>query len=96
LSYRLTEAAKRDLIQVYLTGLERFGLRQAESYLTLLEHAFQIIADTPEIARERREIAPPVRVHPCGSHMVIYEINESGVLILRVRHHREDWVNHPI
>ena len=39
------------------------------------------------------EITPPVRVHPCGSHMIVYEINKLGVLILRVRHHRENWEN---
>ncbi len=30
LTYRFTEAAKRDLIHVFLEGLEKFGLRQAE------------------------------------------------------------------
>jgi len=95
LTYRLTEAARRDLVQVYLSGLEKFGLRQAESYSALLEHAFQTIANNPRIARERTEITPPVRVQPCGSHMIIYEIVEPVVLILRVRHHREDWLNHP-
>ena len=36
---------------------------------------------------------PPVRVHRYQSHLIIYEIAEDDmVLILRVRHGREDWL----
>jgi toxin ParE1/3/4 len=37
-----------------------------------------------------------VRVHPCGSHIIIYTVNKAGgVLIVRVRHGREDWADPP-
>jgi toxin ParE1/3/4 len=96
LTYRLTEAAAEDLVHIYIEGVVQFGNRQADAYHDRLEQTFQLIAENPGIARERSEIAPPVRVHPCGSHMIIYEIEELDVLILRVRHHREDWANDPV
>ena len=43
------------------------------------------------MARERTEISPPVRIHPSGSHVIVYLIEEAeNILIVRVRHGRED------
>ena len=52
----------------------------------------------PTIVRLRLEIAPPVRVYPARKHMIVYTIAENGgtVFVLRVRHHRENWKEHPI
>ena len=94
---RLSAAAEADLIDIYVIGVRDFGVAQAEAYQDRLEHAIELIADTPLIARLRKEIAPPVRVHPVGSHIVIYHVEENGpVRILRVRHQREDWIANPV
>lgn len=78
---------------IFLDGLERFGLRQADDYHERLAATFTFLADYPRAAREREEIDPPVRVHPCKAHLVLYEIEPDGrVLILRIRHGREDWL----
>ncbi|MBJ3778749.1 type II toxin-antitoxin system RelE/ParE family toxin [Acuticoccus mangrovi] len=91
--YRLTEAAERDIVAIYLEGAGMFGLEQAETYHARLTHAFETLAAYPDMARLRYEIVPPVRIHPCGAHIVIYVVDERGVLIVRVRHRREDWVD---
>ena len=96
LNYRLTESADIDLFQLYLEGLADFGAHQADLYFKRLEQTFETLAANPKIAREHIEIMPPVRVHPCGSHMIVYEIDVLGVLILRVRHHRENWMENPL
>lgn len=44
------------------------------------------------MARERSEIRPTVRIHPTGSHLVIYSIKPRGDgLIIAVPNAREDW-----
>ncbi|SIQ63970.1 hypothetical protein SAMN05880561_103893 [Rhizobium sp. RU33A] len=44
------------------------------------------------MARERLEVTPPVRVHPTGSHLVVYSVKPSGdVLSIAVPNAREDW-----
>jgi toxin ParE1/3/4 len=43
------------------------------------------------MARERREIMPPVRIHASGSHIIVYVAEADGVPVLRVCHGREDW-----
>jgi toxin ParE1/3/4 len=61
-----------------------------------LRRTFDLLAENPRLARERTELSPPVRVHPCGAHVVIYTVEDDGtVLIVRVRHGREDWAGSP-
>ncbi|MFN3364093.1 MAG: type II toxin-antitoxin system RelE/ParE family toxin [Allorhizobium sp.] len=44
------------------------------------------------MARQRTELSPPVRVQRYRAHLVIYLTEDGGgVLIVRVRHGREDW-----
>jgi toxin ParE1/3/4 len=55
-----------------------------------------LLADSPNLARERTELSPPARIHPAGSHVVVYTIeNDGSILIARVRHGREDWAGSP-
>jgi toxin ParE1/3/4 len=90
--YRLSRAASDDISHIFLDGMARFGLMQADRYHEGMAAAFDFLADYPQAARLREEIRPPVRVHPYRSHLIIYDIMHDGrILILRVRHGREDW-----
>lgn len=93
MGYRLTRKAEDDLIAIYRTGAEEFGVGQAERYFAALEEAFGFLAAYPRAARERREINPPVRAHLHKSHLIVYLIQGDDILILRVRHAREDWAH---
>ncbi len=94
MGFHLTKEAEEDIIRIFLEGAELFGVNQAESYHAALHHAFAIIADHPKIARQREELSPPVRVHPYKSHIIIYELDDNNnVIIIRVRHGREDWID---
>jgi toxin ParE1/3/4 len=53
------------------------------------------LAENPRAARERLEINPPVRVHPYRAHVVIQVLDADGVLIVHIRHAREDWLSDP-
>ena len=72
-----------------------FGLRQADVYGAAMIKALRLIADYPQAARIRTDTARPVRAKPHKSHVIIYVIEDDDVLILRVRHAGEDWVNDP-
>jgi toxin ParE1/3/4 len=96
MGYRLTRKAADDLHQIYLEGMRLFGAEQAALYHARLRQTFEILSANPLIARERLEINPPVRIHPCGSHVVVYVTEDQGsILIVRVRHGREDWATSP-
>ena len=95
--YRLSRAAEEDVIELYAAGVRQFGLAQADRYLAGLESAFRLLADHPYAARERVEIDPPVRCLAYGVHIVVYLVDSlGGILILRIRHSREDWMNDPL
>lgn len=96
MAYRLSRRAKEDIIGIYVESAALFGAQQAESYHARLRRTFETLADNPLIARERTEITPPVRVHSCGSHIVVYVVEpDGGILVVRVRHGREDWLGSP-
>lgn len=93
MSYQLTKKAEEDLISIAERGIELFGERQAQFYHNALFDLFEVISANPKMARERSELAPPVRVHPFKAHVVIYQIEGDGVSIIRIRHGREDWLS---
>lgn len=98
MAIEFSRAAENDLLEILRYGIEVHGIAQAERYKAHLEQCFQSISDNPNITRLRHEITPPVRVFPVRKHMVIYTLRDDGrtVFVLRVRHHRENWVEHPI
>ncbi|EGF91097.1 plasmid stabilization system family protein [Asticcacaulis biprosthecium C19] len=91
MSYRFTEEAESDLINIYLTGSERFGRRQAEAYLDGLHMTVGFLGQNPRAARQRVELQPPLHVHPYRSHLIFYQIEEEGIVVVRVRHGHENW-----
>lgn len=63
-----------------------WGIEQAERYADGLCALFDLLAEFPEIGRERYEFSPPVRILPSGAHLVIYQRAGQGVEIIRILH----------
>jgi toxin ParE1/3/4 len=94
MTYRLALAADLDLDEVYDFGITEFGLRIANAYLDGLIDCFNSLAENPRICRVRDEIRPAVRIRPYSSHLIFYEVDDANsVLVLRIRHGRENWYN---
>lgn len=92
IGWRLTPPAADDIAAIFRYGVEQFGIAQADAYHAGLEAAFDFLARYPRAARERTELSPPVRVHSYRAHLIVYEAEPNGgVLVLRVRHGRENW-----
>jgi toxin ParE1/3/4 len=94
MGYRLTSEAEADIIGIAKMGLRQFGERQADRYNNELFALFDLIAANPRMARERSEVSPPVRVFPFKVHLVVYLVDgNDDVLIVRVRHGHENWID---
>ena len=89
--YRLRPAAETDLEDIWDYTAETWGPDQADDYVRGLARTFDLLAEFPEIARERTEIEPPVRCHPYRSHLIIYRQEGAWVVIVRVVHARRHW-----
>lgn len=70
---------------------ERRSVAQAETYLMGLDRLLQLLADHPQIARERRDLVPPVRLHQYQSHLVIFTADDTTLMVIRVVHSRSNW-----
>lgn len=89
--WTLTPAARGDLAALWRHGAERWSPSQADRYEDGLLDLFDLLASQPRMARERGEIAPGIRVHPHGSHIVFYRERSPGIEIVRIAHGRSDW-----
>lgn len=85
-SFALTKRAEADLYHIALFGYERFGESQAQAYLGELERVFGLLAGQPRMGRKAETIAPGVRRHEHGSHVILYEDAPGGERILAVVH----------
>ena len=86
-----TERARADLRDIWFFGAERWSPKQADTYLRALVQTFDLLADQPMLARERREIAEGVRSHPQGTHIILFRVDPKGIEVLRVVHQRSNW-----
>ena len=91
LSVRLTPQAERDLEEIWLFSAQTWSLQQAETYVAALADTFELLRITPEMAPERREISPPVRIHRHRSHLIVYRIETEVLLVIRVLHMKAHW-----
>ncbi|MCJ2123712.1 type II toxin-antitoxin system RelE/ParE family toxin [Methylobacterium sp. J-077] len=91
MTFRTTAQADEDIAEAYAAGALRFGEAQAERYQDGLFDTFRMLAANPRLAHERRAFAPPMRLHRCKAHMIVYVEDEAGILIVRILHGRQDW-----
>jgi toxin ParE1/3/4 len=85
-SYVLSRRAEDDLTSVFVAGFALFGARQAELYAREMEATFALLAAHPQMGRDASRIAPQVRRHEHGAHVILYEAIPDGVRILAVVH----------
>ncbi|AXS40001.1 type II toxin-antitoxin system RelE/ParE family toxin [Breoghania sp. L-A4] len=80
-----------DLDDIWRYTAETWSLDQADTYIDELARSFETLAATPEMARERTEFDPPVRIHSHKSHMIIYTVDDDHVMVLRVLGGQQNW-----
>ena len=83
-NYRLTEAAKEDLIGIAQYGDEHFGVARSDRYRDELKHRFSLLAEQPELYPAVDPIRPGYRRSVCGEHSIYYRIDANDVEIVRV------------
>jgi toxin ParE1/3/4 len=94
-TYRKTRRADEDLKEVYRYTRRMWGRAQAVRYIRGLEQRFKALADNPLAGIAREELQPAgLRSFVHGSHVVFYQQQPYGVLIVRVLHGRQDVRTH--
>lgn len=81
---RYSTEAHNDLVDIIAYGNENFGPAQSGKYIAQIRNAIELIGLNPEMARQRTELERPVRIHTVGSHMVVFNIEEGMIVIVRI------------
>ena len=68
-----------------------WSVAQAERYTDILEDTLEQLLFMPEMARERGDFDPPVRIHPSAEHLIIYRSQGNHLVILRILGASQDW-----
>jgi toxin ParE1/3/4 len=94
-TYRKTRRADEDLKEIYRYTRRTWGRVQAEHYIRGLAQHFRALADNPLSGIAREDLQPEgLRSIVHGSHVVFYQQQPYGVLIVRVLHGRQDVRTH--
>ena len=83
-NYRLSDNAEADLYRIWLYGLERWGLEQANTYYDAFMQHFAELADNPLLHPVVDDIRQGYRRSVCGSDSVYYRIEGQTVEIMAI------------
>ena len=83
-NYKLSNAAKDDLIRIYHYGVERFGTTQADKYFDSFFKYFDIISQQPFAFESIDYIKKGYRRCACGSDSIYYRIDNGIVEIMAI------------
>ena len=82
--YELTEAADKDLSDIYAFTYVEFGERQADAYFESLEECLSRIADNPGLGRDVAFLREGYRLFVHQRHSIYYKPARSRILVVRV------------
>jgi toxin ParE1/3/4 len=91
MAWRTTDEAEYDLQIIAEQGVILFGQGVSRAYAARLIEMFGTISNHPNMGSERRAANTTVRLMPCGSHNILYIVDNEDVVILRVLHGLQDW-----
>ena len=89
-AYRVSKKAQEDIRDIGRYTQAQWGREQRRFYLSGLESRFKNLTENPLLAAERSEFDSPVRIHRYEKHVIVYIVQDGGILIIRVLHESMD------
>ena len=83
-NYKLSEAAKNDLIRLHHYGVHNFGETLADQYFYAFFDQFRKIAEQPYLFPAVDDIKPGYRRCVIGVNSIYYRILDNSVEIIRI------------
>ena len=78
-----SEASRRDLIEIWQFVADRHRAG-ADGLLRRILEVLELLAENPEMGRERPELAPALRSFPVDNYSIFYSRSESSLQLVRV------------
>ncbi len=92
LSVELLERAEEDREIIWSYTEERWGRDQAVNYLRGLNDTLLRLAEFPEMAPLYAEFSPAVRIHVFRQHLIVYQVTETTLEVIRLLPSRSNWM----
>jgi len=83
-NYKLSNAAKEDLIKIHQYGITRFGMKQADKYFDSFFDYFEKIAKNPFLFESVDHIRAGYRRCPCSSQTIYFRLINDSVEIMAI------------
>lgn len=83
-NYKLSKAAKADLIRIHQYEIRKFGEAQADSYFDQFFELFELIAERPQAFEAVEFIKPGYRRCHCGVDSIFYRFEKDKVEIMAI------------
>ena len=91
MAHRVAPQAEVDLDNIwYYIATESGSIDLADRWMDSLTGRFLLLTRHPHIGRSRDELGAGMRSFPVGEYIIVYCVEDSDVLILRVVHGRRD------
>ncbi len=93
--YKLAPQAEKDLLTIFLEGIEKWGYTQAEKYADEFHECFNLLAEFPEMGNTRKEFEETLQSFEKGSHTIFYRrVDNQSIEISTLIPQRMDLKNH--
>lgn len=86
---RFSPDARADLLDI-AAFIAQHNPRAAARLVVRLEETCLLLAKRPLIGRRRDDIEPDLHGFPVGSYLILYDVIEGGVEIVRIVHGARD------
>ena len=92
-NYKTSRLAEEDLLNIFLKGIENFGIKKAQQYSLEIDKTFNLLAEYPDMGKLRDELFSGALSFSVGSHIVFYRKNTKTkqIEISRILHRRMDY-----
>jgi toxin ParE1/3/4 len=80
-----TARAEQDLVEIWLY-IATDNPRAADRLLDRIDVACAHLASNPSLGPARPDLAPDLRYHVVGAHLLLYRVVAEGVELVRVVH----------
>ena len=79
----LTPQAEDDLLDIWVF-IARDSPRSADRFIDTIDGKLQLLAESPNIGRQREELAPSLRSFPVGDYSIFYRTVPERIEVIRV------------
>ena len=91
---RLSEAARTDLIDIWVQTNRRWCPDQADRYLDDIDRALRGLIENPMMGTDCSDLLQGARRLITGRHLAFYEVDKNAIFVIRVLHQSMDIGSH--